>query len=80
MTCVLCIPVTQAELAVRNEADHAAMSAAFEGPELPFTFGYGAYPEECLQAEIKRNKPLGDRGKLPCNGILLAAWRRRPER
>ena len=63
-----------AELRPRTRADGEAIRGAFTGAELPFAFGYGAYPSECAAAAKKFQRPLGDRG-MPCNGILLAAYR-----
>ena len=65
-----------AELKPRTKSDETAMRGSFAGPELPFAFGYGAYPEECQRVASQLKRPLGDDGALPCNGILLAAFRR----
>ena len=43
--------------------------------ELPFPFGYGAYPSECRAAAAKLKQPLPEGDVEPCHGILLAAWR-----
>ena len=52
--------------------------------ELPFPFGYGAYPSECNATLTKMNTlkvkrpPLRLRALpegMACHGVLLAAWR-----